>query len=397
MTSTAANNARTGPGVRRRWIRAVVAVACLTAITPVIGVWYFSGRIRSDVLQVRPWKPPNNLKVVEAPTDPVDGTITLADAADPEPDLRDDGTFGLSYDGGFGLISGERSGSGAEITGDFALVSGESPRVGQRVTITASAYLTEPVPAPREVTYPGELGENSAVFRPGTSTTWAILVHGRGATESEPYRIMESTVALGMPSLSIRYRNDIGEPPDPSGYYGFGATEWRDLEAAVAYAIGQGAESVVLGGHSMGGAIVAAYLRNAKETDLVRAVVLDSPMLDLARTVEWGAEQLDLPWGLTVPAPVTRGARRLAGLRYGVDWSEVDYNDDTDWVRVPTLIMHGDADTQVPIDVSRDLAERAENATLVEVPAADHVRGWNADPRAYNDRVRGFLRKVAAG
>ena len=38
----------------------------------------------------------------------------------------------------------------------------------------------------------------------------------------------------------------------------------------------------------------------------------------------------------------------------------------------PCLIIHGDQDTRVPIDVARDLASRLEGATLVELVGAGH-------------------------
>ncbi len=96
--------------------------------------------------------------------------------------------------------------------------------------------------------------------------TWAILVHGKGGSRREMFRMTRATVAAGLPSLDITYRNDEGRPQDPSGYYQYGRTEWRDLEGAVAYAAARGAERVVLGADSMGGAIVASYLERRRRS-----------------------------------------------------------------------------------------------------------------------------------
>ena len=60
---------------------------------------------------------------------------------------------------------------------------------------------------------------------------------------------------------------------------------------------------------------------------------------------------------------------------------------------MPTLVFHGTEDTTVPIALSRQLA--ADHRDLVRLDAvegAHHVASWNADPRAYESRVRGFLR-----
>ena len=94
-----------------------------------------------------------------------------------------------------------------------------------------------------------------------------------------------------------------------------------------------------------------------------------------------------------MPGALTWTAKRLATLRFGVDWSAVDYADDSGWLDVPTLVFHGTEDTTVPISLSRQLA--ADHRDLVRLDAvegAHHVASWNADPRAYESRVRGFLR-----
>ena len=100
-----------------------------------------------------------------------------------------------------------------------------------------------------------------ATYFPGSGSTWAVLVHGKGATRAEMYRLAAITHRLGMPTLSIGYRNDADAPRDPSHRHTFGVTEWHDLDGAVRYAKQQGASDIVLGGASMGGSIVASYLR----------------------------------------------------------------------------------------------------------------------------------------
>ena len=55
------------------------------------------------------------------------------------------------------------------------------------------------------------------------------------------------------PSLVVSYRNDGEAPRSRAGTYALGATEWRDVDAAVGYARRRGARRVVLMGWSMGG------------------------------------------------------------------------------------------------------------------------------------------------
>jgi len=140
----------------------------------------------------------------------------------------------------------------------------------------------------------------------------------------------------------------------------------------------------------MGGGLIASYMRNAEDTSLVRGIVLDSPMSDLSQTISYGAQQIEVAGQSAVPPTVTWTAKRLTSLRFGVDWGELDYNDEPDWASVPTLVFHGTADETVPIDASRELAENSPNVTLVETKAG-HVESWNLDPEGYEAQVRDFL------
>ncbi len=80
-----------------------------------------------------------------------------------------------------------------------------------------------------------------------------------------------------MDSLLISYRNDGLAPAAPDGRYGLGSTEWRDVEAAIGYALDQGAQEIVLFGWSMGGAISLQTADLSKHRHLIRALVLDAP------------------------------------------------------------------------------------------------------------------------
>ena len=59
--------------------------------------------------------------------------------------------------------------------------------------------------------------------------TWVIHIHGLGTTPAEAEPLFAPLQEAGYPQLSITYRNDDGQPMDPSGYYQYGATEWEDV------------------------------------------------------------------------------------------------------------------------------------------------------------------------
>jgi pimeloyl-ACP methyl ester carboxylesterase len=199
-----------------------------------------------------------------------------------------------------------------------------------------------------------------------------------------------------MPVLDIAYRNDAGAPLDPSHRYGYGATEWRDLEAAVQYARDHGAEHVVLFGSSMGGSIVASFLEHSPSASAVRGVVLDAPALDFRATVDYGATKRSLPLGLPIPGVLTSVAEWIAGWRYDVDWAAEDYVPG-DWLHVPALVFHGTEDDTVPLSTT-DAFSAAHPALVqaVRVTGAGHVESWNVDPAAYSARESAFLGCVTA-
>jgi pimeloyl-ACP methyl ester carboxylesterase len=297
------------------------------------------------------------------------------------------------------LTGPPRTGAGGTATRALQVVSGTAPQPGTAAATTRDVW-TDPAAAfgkpYQDVTYPCAGGSCPAWFVPGTSSTWLVAVHGKGAARTEPLRAAGPAVRAGLPVLDIAYRNDAGAPTDPSHRYGYGATEWRDLESAVGYAHEHGAAQVVLFGSSMGGSIVAAFLEHSASASLVRGVVLDAPALDFRATVDFGATKRSLPLGLSIPGVLTSTAESIAGWRYDVDWSAVDYLPGA-WLHVPALVFHGTADGTVPPATSD--AFRAAHPDLVSevrVTGASHVGSWNVDPAAYEAREAAFLGCVTA-
>ena len=220
----------------------------------------------------------------------------------------------------------------------------------------------------------------------------AVVVHGQNGSRLDGLRVVDTLHRLGMPTLVVTYRNDAGAPPDASGQLGYGATEWPDLDAAVSWARSQGATDIVLVGQSMGGAVVASFLENSPKAASVSRALLDSPMLSLGDVVDNGARTAMPVTGGAVPTPVIWAAERIASLRFGIDWSAVDYLDDTAWVRVPTLVVHGLDDPTVPASVSEELAASVPDlVTLKEFARAHHVESWNTDRPGWVQAVTAFL------
>jgi alpha-beta hydrolase superfamily lysophospholipase len=369
-----------------RWL-----MAPLLATGLVLGAsgWYVAGQIGERALTVHPYTPHRPLTVVAVHP----GSITLRGRL---PELTRTGTYGVHWAGGYGQVTGVPHGTGV-VTRAFRVLTGVAPRPGDRAGMTGDAFPDDPRVAlgvqVRSVTYRSAAGVFPAWYAPGRGTTWALLVHGKGATRTSMLRMMRVPVRLGLPSLDLGYRNDAGTPRDPSGHYGWGGTEWQDLDAAVGWAQEHGARHVVLLGASMGGAVVAAFLARSARSAVVSAVVLDSPVLDFGDVVDLGVARRALPLvGWRVPHAVRWTAERLVSLRYGVDWRRLDHLDDTTWLRVPLLLLHGTADATVPFAGSAALAAaRPDLVRLLPEPGIAHVQGWNRDPAGYEAAVRRFL------
>jgi alpha-beta hydrolase superfamily lysophospholipase len=377
-----------------RWLRRLLVLVLLLALIFFAGGgWYFSEQIRGDALRVNePSEPEYPHEVVAVG----EGSITFALGEDPAEDLLSDEVLGVVWDGGYGQVGEVISRNGTSVARSFTPITGR-PSVGEDVALDAFAYPDDSTAvgiAWEEVVYESGVGPAPAWYVPGTRSTWAIFVHGRGVGPEEALRALPTFVEAGFPALLITYRNDEGATGTDDRLARFGATEWEDLEGAVGYALEAGAEDVVLVGYSMGGAIVASFLLQSGFAGQVEAAILEAPALDLGAMVDARAADTDLPLvSLPVPAPLTWVAKWIASLRFGFNWGEVDYLARASEFETPMLIIHGTEDDDVPIALSEEFAEAAPEGlvTLVPFEGAGHVRAWNVDPGEYERVLEEFL------
>jgi alpha-beta hydrolase superfamily lysophospholipase len=228
--------------------------------------------------------------------------------------------------------------------------------------------------------------------------TWAILVHGRGATREECLRAVPVLHRLGFAVLVVSYRNDDGAARSRRGRYHLGDAEWLDVEAAVLYAVEHGAKDVVLTGWSMGGAIALQLISRSWLADRVRAVVLDSPVLDWRDVIDHHARLNRVPAGIGRLSQAVLGhsqAWRLAGVDAPVPLDRMDWVRRAGELRLPMLLIHSDHDEFVPAGPSRRLAAaRPDLVTYVDVPGARHTKEWNVDPEQWDTAVARFLLRL---
>lgn len=240
------------------------------------------------------------------------------------------------------------------------------------------------------------LGPMSAwAVRAAGATAWAVLVHGRGATREECLRAITPLHEAGLSVLVVSYRNDEESPSDPSGLYALGDNEWRDVEAAMLWAVQAGARDLVLVGWSMGGAIVLQAATRSWLADRVRAVVLDAPVVDWHAVLDHQSAVNHLPWQITrmghgmLRHPL---GRRVIGLREPLDLRRLDWVTRAAELRLPVLVIHSDGDEYVPNGASTSLARaRPDLVTLEPWHEGRHTQEWNTDPARWDAVVTGFL------
>lgn len=237
-----------------------------------------------------------------------------------------------------------------------------------------------------EVMFPSEVGDLPAWLVTGDDDTWVIAVHGRSGSRSEALRALPTLAATGMPVLVISYRNDEGAPEGGKGNGHLGASEWRDVDAAIEYAKKRGAKDVVLYGWSMGGAMTTRALFASSHAESISALVLDAPVLDWRDTLDSQAADRGLP------LPVTRVAEQILSWRTGLDYDDFDQVRHADRLDVPVLIFYGRDDDYVPSGPAGEFSDRRPDLVRLEwFDHAGHTESWNVDPARYERHLQEFL------
>ncbi|MFF5517146.1 alpha/beta hydrolase [Streptomyces coeruleorubidus] len=368
------------------------ARATAAAVTAVIGVGaaaVAAGRLASDAaLKAPPGRP--------LPTEP---RLTVHGTAAGQISLTRDlaalrpGRYGLSGNGTHAVVGPVLA--GASDTADTVVRRLESVthgtlKPGDKAWLTPNVHVGNPSSAlgleHADIDIPGELGALPAWFVPGARDTWVIAVHGLGTTRELAMNVMEFLHRSRFPVLALAYRGDLGAPGPPDGLNHLGETEWRDLDAAIRYAVRYGARQVVLHGWSTGATMALRAAAHSGLRDRVSGLVLDSPVLSWETTLRALAAARRTP-GALLPLAV-RAAQGRTGL-YG---ERAGNTDPSAGLRIPALVFHGPDDTVAPWQFSRRLADaRPDMVALRTVGNAPHGAMWNADPQGYEEALRRFL------
>ncbi|MEV7797862.1 alpha/beta fold hydrolase [Microbacterium foliorum] len=309
------------------------------------------------------------------------------------------GRYGLFTSGTYGYVK-----LGAVLSADSTTVRRKlltQIEPGARVDRTA-AFSGWYYSTPSELHLPWQnvligspAGPCPAWLFPGESSTWVIQVHGRGVTRAECLRAVPVLHAAGFPNLVVSYRNDGEAPRSRGGAYALGASEWRDVDAAVSFALRHGAERVILMGWSMGGAVAMQTALNSGNRDRIAGLILESPVIDWRSVLRFQARaagmRAPLP-DLAMSALSSPFTARLSGAENAIPFDSLDMVARAEELKVPVLILHSDDDGFVPADASHALQEaRPDLVTMPAFSGARHTKIWNYDQTGWSDAITGWL------
>src|SRR5919202_4153315 len=173
-----------------------------------------------------------------------------------------------------------------------------------------------------------------------------------------------------------------------------GSKERLDLRSAVDLVVQRGIPPGRIGvwAQSLG---TAAALLAAPDLPEVAAAVTDSALADARLLID---SELHLRTGL--PPVFAPGMTLVGGRVYGIDLDAIPPEKAIPRIAPrPILLIHGDADTRIPVEHSRRLFAAAHNpaAELWIVPGAGHVLSFTIAPDTYAARVLDFFGRATLG
>jgi alpha-beta hydrolase superfamily lysophospholipase len=310
--------------------------------------------------------------------------------------------------GVFSLYWGNRSGH-ARI-GEVLSSDGQDDTVTRRVEAIYSGELTPGTsgywsgyvyPDPRAAGLPFEdvtlPGPAPAWLVPGADQKfWVIHIHGLGGRRTTGLRTAPFFHNHGLTQLLISFRGDGDAPPTADGKHHLGVSEQADVEAALAFAAGNGATSIVLSGWSMGATMALAAAHTSEHRNLIAGLVLTAPVLDWRQTLLANLASVRLPSALAQGVSRVLGSRlhRFAGLGQPLDLMSIAFTEVAP--PVPVIILHSVGDASTPIRVSEAFAARFPDCVrLIRFPACRHTQEWNSWPGLWEDAVAGWLRGLS--
>lgn len=213
-----------------------------------------------------------------------------------------------------------------------------------------------------------------------------ILIHGMGGSWPEMAALGRDLHAHGHDVLLFDLRGH-GQS-DPSRLF-MGRRERGDLRTVMKWAARQGFAHDRIGwlGYSMG---ASTLVMEAAQNPGIRVAVLDSPYGSLPELL-----RSQLPKHSRLPSWFNPGILAAARLVFGVRTDDlIPIRAARSWGGRPMLLIHGEADSIVPVSQARQLARAAgPSCRAVTLPGVEHVQAYDRDPIRYVATVDSFFNR----
>lgn len=170
-----------------------------------------------------------------------------------------------------------------------------------------------------------------------------------------------------------------------------------DIMQAVNYVQQQGFERIGLVGESFSG--IASTIV-ASKIDTLSLLVLISPVSDYEEVWKWrrSDDEMEL-WKQNGHDFYTnsRGERRKLNYSFVEDFRNYDAYELAKNIKIPTLIVHGDADKTVPLEQSKKIAAIIPHCALEIIKDADHTYSDGEHFNKMIDKASQFIIKHIYG
>lgn len=224
-----------------------------------------------------------------------------------------------------------------------------------------------------------------SVRPPNSNGNAVILLHGLGDNRTGMTGYAELLLSHG---YSVLMPDARAHGTTGGNLATFGLLETDDIRRWLDWLQQNDHPSCIFGlGESMGAAQLLQSLRT--ETRFC-AVVAESPFASFR---EIGYDRVGQrfntgPWlGRTLLRPIVEFAFLYARLKYKLNFEQVSPEDAIAHTKVPIFLIHGKADSNIPVRHAELIFAKNPEISLWEVPNADHCGAMSTMPDEFRDRV----------
>ena len=198
------------------------------------------------------------------------------------------------------------------------------------------------------------------------------------------------------------YHNDLdynifmpdarGHGKSEGNYYGFGWPDRLDLIDWTQLLVEKLGTDIKVAYHglSMGAATVLMASGEEELPRQVKAIIADSPYASVYQLFQYQMNRM-----FHLPAfPLLDSTSVLTKIRAGYSFREASALKELEKTSVPILYIHGESDTFVPTELTKDLYRHtSSDAELYLVPNANHGESIALDEDKYNMKIDQFLNR----